>query len=552
MPNLRLGPLLRYVGETEATIWVETDCACVVEALGHSSRTFHIEGHYYAVVHVTNLERGRTYPYTIRLDGAVAFPEPSSGFPPSVIRTIDAHAPLNLAFGSCRVSLPHEPPYTLTKDEDKRGREADALYALAHRMLGQSPEDYPHALLLLGDQIYADEVSPGTKEFIRSRRNTDGLPGADGVADFEEYTHLYWDAWSDPVLRWMLSTISTVMIFDDHDMRDDWNTSQAWVEEMRAQPWWNERIVGGFMSYWVYQHLGNLSPAEHAADKLFKQVREAADAGTVLREFAWQADREPAGSRWSFYRDFGGTRLVMIDARAGRVLNGKRAMVDDEEWRWIERHATGGFDHLLLASSVPFLLAPAMHYLEAWNERVCDGAWGKVAAKLGERLRQAVDLEHWAAFEDSFHKLSGLLCAVGAGERGRPPASIVALSGDVHHAYLAEVAFKSNQGANQAAHSRVYQAVCSPFRNPLSANERRAIRAGWGKRVAMIAQKMARFVGVKEPDISWRLVHDEPWFDNQIAALELHRREARFRIEKTVSGDSREPCLDTVLEHKIA
>jgi len=552
MPNLLLGPLLRYVGETEATIWVETDHACEVEVLGHSSRTFHVEGHHYAVVHVTNLERGRTYPYTIKLDGAVAYPEPNSEFPPSVIRTIDPHQPIKLVFGSCRVTLPHEPPYTLTKDEDARGREADALYALAHRMLCHSPEDYPHALLLLGDQIYADEVSPGTKEFIRSRRNTDEPPGADGVADFEEYTHLYWDAWSDPVLRWMLSTISTLMIFDDHDVRDDWNTSHAWVEEMRAKPWWNERIVGGFMSYWIYQHLGNLSPREHAEDKLFKQVREAADAGSVLREFAFQSDREPARNRWSFYRDFGGTRLVMIDARAGRVLNGRRAMVDDEEWQWIERHATGDFDHLLLASSVPFLLAPAMHYFEAWNERVCDGAWGKVAAKLGERLRQAADLEHWAAFADSFHKITGLLRAVGTGERGQSPASIVLLSGDVHHAYIAEVAFKSNQGANQAAQSRVYQAVCSPFRNPLSANERRAIRAGWGKSAAMIAQKMARAAGVKEPNISWRLVHTEPWFDNQIAALELHHREARFRIEKTVPSDSLEPRLDTVLEHQIS
>ena len=31
MPNLVLGPLLRYVGETETVIWVETDAPCVVE-----------------------------------------------------------------------------------------------------------------------------------------------------------------------------------------------------------------------------------------------------------------------------------------------------------------------------------------------------------------------------------------------------------------------------------------------------------------------------------------------------------------------------------------
>ena len=74
----------------------------------------------------------------------------------------------------------------------------------------------------------------------------------------------------------------------------------------------------------------------------------------------------------------------MIDSRAGRVLEeGKRSMLDEGEWEWIEEHATGGFDHLLLATSLPWLLSPAMHHLEAWNEAVCGGAWGGSAAKAG-------------------------------------------------------------------------------------------------------------------------------------------------------------------------
>ena len=46
-PLLVLGPLLRYVGETEATVWVETDRACQVEILGHQARTFEVSGHHY-------------------------------------------------------------------------------------------------------------------------------------------------------------------------------------------------------------------------------------------------------------------------------------------------------------------------------------------------------------------------------------------------------------------------------------------------------------------------------------------------------------------------
>ena len=50
------------------------------------------------------------------------------------------------------------------------------------------------------------------------------------------------------------------MIFDDHDIRDDWNASLDWKRKMEATSWWHGRIVAGLASYWVYQHLGNLSP----------------------------------------------------------------------------------------------------------------------------------------------------------------------------------------------------------------------------------------------------------------------------------------------------
>jgi hypothetical protein len=57
--GLVLGPLLRYTGESDATVWVETDTACEVEVLGHRASTFEIEGHYYALVRITELEAGR-------------------------------------------------------------------------------------------------------------------------------------------------------------------------------------------------------------------------------------------------------------------------------------------------------------------------------------------------------------------------------------------------------------------------------------------------------------------------------------------------------------
>ena len=105
-------------------------------------------------------------------------------------------------------------------------------------MLDGDPSHWPRALLMLGDQVYADEVSPETLAFIRKRRDVRKPPGEE-VADFEEYTRLYRESWEDPHIRWLLSTVSTSMVIDDHDVHDDWNISAAWVEEMASA-----RLVG--------------------------------------------------------------------------------------------------------------------------------------------------------------------------------------------------------------------------------------------------------------------------------------------------------------------
>ncbi len=544
-PSLLLGPLLRYVGESEATVWVETDGACEVEVLGSRARSFRIAGHHYAIVVINGLEPGSVQQYEVALDGERRWPEPGSPFPPSVIRTLTSERGMRVVFGSCSVTAPPEPPYSLPRRDDRRGLGVGALYALASRLVSEPRADWPDLLLLVGDQVYADELSPITRQFIRTRRHIPRPPG-EQVADFEEYTRLYREAWGHSLVRWLASTVPTAMIFDDHDLHDDWNTSEAWVKKMRAKAWWGERIMGAFMSYWIYQHLGNLSPAELAADELLGQVTAMDDGAEAVREFALKASHETVGSRWSYSRGLGSSRLVVIDSRAGRVLkDGHRSMLDDAEWRWLERQMTGGVDHLLIATSVPLLLAPGLHWLEAWNEAVCAGAWGKRLASVGEHLRQRLDLEHWAAFEDSFTRLVELIRAVAAGERGPAPASVGVLSGDVHHAYLAETAFSKRSGVQ----SIVYQAVCSPFRHPLAAHERLAVRAGMTRPATAITRALARSAGVKDPPLRWRL--DRPTFDNQIATLALEGREARLTVERT-HGDWRHPMLDAVLDRTLA
>ncbi|MFF8583231.1 alkaline phosphatase D family protein [Streptomyces althioticus] len=527
MAGLRLGPLLRYVDGSSATVWAETDGPGTVEVrcpdgTGGSSGTFQVCGHHYALVRVTGLTPGTATPYEVHVDGERVWPlarEPFPSFPPSVIRTPAGDDRARISFGSCRWASPP------TGEPDPVG--PDALDALAKRIAADPEGERPDVLLLLGDQVYADETSDSTKEWLAARRDLSEPPGSQ-VADYEEYTHLYYESWLDPQVRWLLSTVPTCMIFDDHDVIDDWNTSASWVEDMRATSWWRDRVLSGLMSYWVYQHLGNLSPADVEADPVYAAVRGTPDGTGALRDFASRAEADATAVRWSYRRDFGRVRLVMVDSRAARVLEeGRRSMLDRDEADWLRAQVSddrGSYDHLLVGTSLPWLLPHLVHDVEVWSSVLCRGDKGPRWARLGEKLRRAADLEHWSAFPDSFAELAEVLADAGSGPDA--PATVCVLSGDVHHAYVAEPRWPGRAEPE----ARVVQLTCSPVHNSIPASMRVGFRFGWSAAARGLGRVFTRHGGLGEPPVHWRRTGG-PWFGNQLMTLATRGRSAVLRLE---------------------
>ncbi|MEU3447897.1 alkaline phosphatase D family protein [Streptomyces thermolilacinus] len=535
--GLRLGPLLRYVEWPDAsgvayrptaTVWVEADGPGTAEVrcadgAGGSVRTFQIAGHHYALVPVTGLTPGTTTAYEVLLDGQRVWPLPDSPFPPSTLTTPDAapDRPLRVTFGSCR--------WAATGAVGRRPAGPDALGALGARLAGDPEAVRPDVLLLLGDQVYADMPSDATRQWLAGRRNLAEPPG-EQVADYEEYTRLYHESWLDPEVRWLLSTVPSLMIFDDHDVIDDWNTSAEWLAGMRGRPWWRERLLSGLMSYWVHQHLGNLSPAELAVDPLYARVRAVPDGTAALRRFAAEADADPARIRWSYRRDLGRTRLVMVDTRAGRVLDEqKRAMLGEEDARWLAEQVLEGRadrDHLLLGSSLPWLLPPLVHDAERWNAALCRGERGERWARRGEWMRRRSDLEHWAAFPESYAWLSGLLEEAAGGPDA--PATVAVLSGDVHHAYAAEPELPG-------AAARVLQLTCSPIHQRIPYALRLGFRFGWSRAGRWLGRALARHGRVGAAETGWSRTGG-PWFGNHLMTLTLDGRSARLELERARRG----------------
>lgn len=538
MADLCLGPLLRYVDHESATVWVELDRSCETTVIcdngvAASADSWCVAGHHYALVTVTGLTPDEETAYRVALDGKQVWPPVDSAFPPSTIRTLPVGAgsgsELRVAFGSCRRSASYE------GEPDKSG--PDALGTLARDVAADGDtRRFPDALLLLGDQVYADETSQATQEWLAGRRDLSKPPWSQ-AADYEEYTHLYYESWRDPEIRWLLSCVPTYMIFDDHDVIDDWNTSQAWLEEIRTTDWWTDRILGGLMSYWVYQHLGNLSPTELAKDTVFTAIREAGEGTEVLRRFAEKADGDRSSVRWSYRRDFGRVRLVVVDSRSARVLEeDRRAMLDDTEMTWLRSQLLDerDYDHLLIGTSLPWLLPPGIHDAEAWDAALCAGARGPRWATLGERLRRAADLEHWAAFRTSFDAVAALLADArqpsGRGaSASQGPATICVLSGDVHHGYVAEARWPSSAPEDTAA--RVVQLTCSPVHNTVPPAMRLGFRVGWSRIGKLVGRLLARHGRLPRTPLTWRKLGG-PWFGNQFMILTLANRTASLRLHQ--------------------
>ena len=542
-PEIVVGPLLRYVDGTDATVWLEVSAPCLVTiragGAGFSERSWGVHGHHFAVVHLCDLPVGVETPYEVHLDDVPAWPTDPDR--PSVIRTPRPSDEVRLAFGSCRRGESQTPTALRTIG-------ADALVALAHQMAAIPHEEWPDAMLLLGDQVYADIPSREITERLAERRAAGGGPQAvrdsagaggdrdvsDEICDFEEYSWLYHESWRDPDVRWLLSTVPSCMILDDHDLRDDWNSSYAWRREMTAQPWWRDRVVGAFSSYLVYQHLGNLAPDELEGHGVYRALRSAAsdaERERILADFALAADSERDSVQWSYKRDFGRVRVVMLDVRASRRLGpGERRVMDEGEWRWTRESCLGAeVDHLVIGSSLPAFMLPALHHVEGWNEAVSRGGSGRpVSARVGEWMRRAVDLEHWAAFRSSFDDLVGLLTEVAAGREHPAPASILLLGGDVHCSYLEEVELTSGEVASSP--TRVHQLVMSPFRNPLQKSIRLVNRLSAHQPFPALTRRLARSAGVGDPEARWDL-SDGVWFDNGVMTLVLRGRRATVKVE---------------------
>ena len=346
-------------------------------------------------------------------------------------------------------------------------------------------------------------------------------------------------------MRWLLSCVP-----DRDDLRRPRRARR--LEHLRGlargrwreKPWWRERIRSALASYWVYQHLGNLPAEELAADPDYREVLAAeGDTWPLLVALADRADAETDGSkgvRFSFRWDLGTSRFVMIDSRNGRILDGgAHLMLGESRVRWIEEQvrdrSAGDVDHLVLGTSLPWLLPHAIGDLQSINQlAAARPGW---RGRLGETIRQGGDLEHWQAFRSSFDRLTRMVTAAATGARRAGDASACSPATSTT-ATPPRSTCRAPATTRDGAGRRCRASTSSPARRcTTSSTGSSSPGSGWAGRARSRGRPRwwAGRAGVPPVEVSWHKLAG-PLFGNTVATLELDGRHARGDVPAAAVG----------------
>lgn len=332
-------------------------------------------------------------------------------------------------------------------------------------------------------------------------------PGS-GFNKHVELTKLYRRA--VPFVRRALANVATYMIFDDHEITDDWNLTQQWRNQVNTSPLGRTIVRNGLVAYAMFQGWGNdpVRFAKNKGKKLLDAIEElmpaagqapATTPGNDVDVMLGLAGSDPEVD-WHYTIDGPLHRVAVLDTRTRRRFPG-RVSPPELVGETLAKQVPGtpldaGIELLVVVSAVPVLgpviidqigqpLRIVAEEFRVYVGRVLLGK-EKGPCEPEDLIKgfEEFDAESWArneiALEEILKRLAG-------------HANVVVLSGDVHYAMSMVLDFWK-KGQTAAAGSRIVQLTSSGTRNvfkPLVENLIRA--AAVGQRMEAIGLPAVRF-----------------------------------------------------------
>ena len=242
-----------------------------------------------------------------------------------------------------------------------------------------------------------------------------------------------------PKVARLFANISTLMMFDDHDVTDDWNLTAQWEQNISSNPASQRIISNGLLSYWLFQGLGNDAGSKsgalltHFNASLKTSEWHLTKFDTHLHQF----------DNWHYCLETT-PKLVVLDTRTHRWRNEQdfnepSGLMDWEMLMFLQTQLQHQKETIIV-SPAPVFGVKAIEAVQA------------IFNACGHPL--VVDVENWMAHEGAARKLMNIF------RRSDTPIETIILSGDVHYSFCFSVQARFGQH-----HNRIWQLTASGIKN---------------------------------------------------------------------------------------
>lgn len=238
----------------------------------------------------------------------------------------------------------------------------------------------------------------------------------------------------------LFANVSTLMMFDDHDVTDDWNLTAGWEQAINETPSSKRIINNGLISYWLFQGMGN--DALNKTGELLTPFKQSRTANNLWQ---FKAFDKPLNDFSFWHYELTTTpKVVVLDTRTHRWRNEQNfnepsGLLDWERLTELEESLLS-HDQVITVSPAPVFGVKSIEAIQAMFN-IC-----------GQPLM--VDVENWMAHEGSAKKLLDTF------RRTDTPNETLILSGDVHYSFCFSVQKRFGDHPN-----RIWQLTASGIKN---------------------------------------------------------------------------------------
>jgi hypothetical protein len=343
-------------------------------------------------------------------------------------------------------------------------------------VLWPQPEDFP---------IFED-VHPNLPQFSKGKSSFN-----EELGYLQEFRSTLKEA------RRALANIPTYMIFDDHEITDDWFLNMAWCDRVLKQPLGRRVLNNGLLAYAICQAWGN-TPEQFAGGNPGEALLKAAEIWSVSGGTNLQSEQEIArriglptvagiresqprrvtyqeGSlKWYYTITSPCHEVIVLDSRTWREFPG------DKDFDFPALLSAEGCDEQISKvapkdARVTVVISPSpvigLPFLETVQ---------KTAKNLAEQVGAAAwgfDPEAWGLEETAVERLLARLAL-----RSLPPdkSRVIILSGDVHYSFAARLQYSATRPFQipnnvEIEHGASLQMVIAQFTSSSLKNEAKGL-----------------------------------------------------------------------------